>query len=219
MVPTATLVRLMIGAAFAFALPVALLVWWRRTRRARLAPFFVGAAVFAVFALGLETLAHRVFVFGDNAVSRAARNATIEIPEAMLNTRAEQSVNNFARQLASQGMSLDQYMQFTGTNMETLREQVKPQTEIQIRNELVLDEVAKAENIEVTDDEILKEVEEMAKAYGMDFEKMKEVLTDEEKENFRKDLAARKAMDLIADAAVEVDMPEEEAAADKEAEE
>lgn len=155
----------------------------------------------------------------DNAVSRAARNATIEIPEAMLNTRAEQSVNNFARQLASQGMSLDQYMQFTGSNMEMMREQVKPQTEIQIRNELVLDEVAKAENIEVTDDEILAEVEEMAKAYGMDFEKMKEVLTDEEKENFRKDLAARKAMDLIADAAVEVDMPEEEAAADKEAEE
>ena len=155
----------------------------------------------------------------DNAVSRAAQNATIEIPEAMLNTRAEQSVNNFARQLASQGMSLDQYMQFTGSNMETLREQVKPQTEIQIRNELVLDEVAKAENIEVTDDEILAEVEEMAKAYGMDFEKMKEVLTDEEKENFRKDLAARKAMDLIADAAVEVDMPEEEAAADKKAEE
>ena len=155
----------------------------------------------------------------DNAVSRAAQNATIEIPEAMLNTRAEQSVNNFARQLASQGMSLDQYMQFTGSNMEMMREQVKPQTEIQIRNELVLDEVAKAENIEVTDDEILAEVEEMAKAYGMDFEKMKEVLTDEEKENFRKDLAARKAMDLIADAAVEVDMPEEEAAADKEAEE
>ena len=154
----------------------------------------------------------------DNAVSRAARNATIEIPEAMLNTRAEQSVNNFARQLASQGMSLDQYMQFTGSNMEMLREQVKPQTEIQIRNELVLDEVAKVENIEVTDDEILKEVEEMAKAYGMDFEKMKEVLTDEEKENFRKDLAARKAMDLIADAAVEVDMPEE-ADADKEVEE
>ena len=155
----------------------------------------------------------------DNAVSRAAQNATIEIPEAMLNTRAEQSVNNFARQLASQGMSLEQYMQFTGSNMEMMREQVKPQTAIQIRNELVLDEVAKAENIEVTDDEILAEVEEMAKAYGMDFEKMKEVLTDEEKENFRKDLAARKAMDLIADAAVEVDMPEEEAAADKEAEE
>ena len=155
----------------------------------------------------------------DNAVSRAARNATIEIPEAMLNTRAEQSVNNFARQLASQGMSLNQYMQFTGSNMEMLREQVKPQTEIQIRNELVLDEVAKVENIEVTDEEIFNEVEEMAKAYGMDAEKMKEVLTDEEKDNFRKDLAARKAMDLIADAAVEVDMPEEEADADKEAEE
>ncbi len=150
----------------------------------------------------------------DNAVSRAARNAEIEIPAPMLNTRAEESVNNFARQLASQGMSLDQYMQFTGSNMETLREQVKPQTEIQIRNELVLDEVAKVENIEVTDEEILAEVENMAKAYGIDAEKMKEVLTDEEKENFRKDLAARKAMDLIADAAVEVDEPEEPAEAE-----
>ena len=77
MVPTATLVRLMIGAAFAFALPVALLVWWRRTRRARLAPFFVGAAVFAVFALGLETLAHRVFIFGDNAVSHAVNASAV----------------------------------------------------------------------------------------------------------------------------------------------
>ena len=151
----------------------------------------------------------------DNAVSRAAKNAQIEIPEAMLNTRADESVNNFARQLASQGMSIDQYMQFTGSNLEMLREQLKPQTEIQMRNELVLDEVAKAENIEVTDEEILKEVEEMAKAYGMDPEKMKEVLTDDEKENFRKDLASRKAMDLIADAAVEVDGLEEDDAEDK----
>ena len=147
----------------------------------------------------------------DNALSRAARAAEIEIPAPMLETRAVDMVNNFARQLAAQGMNLEQYMQYTGSNAEMMREQVKPQAEIQIRNELVLDEIAKAEGIEVTEEEILAEVEEMAKSYGIDAEKMKEVMTDEERENFRKDLAARKALDLIADAAVEVDEPEEPA--------
>ena len=71
MIPTATLVWLILGAAFAFALPIGLLVWWRRTRRAKLLPFFVGAAVFVAFAVVLETLLHQVCVFGDNAVSRA----------------------------------------------------------------------------------------------------------------------------------------------------
>ena len=147
----------------------------------------------------------------DNALSRAARAAEIEIPAPMLETRAVDMVNNFARQLAAQGMNLEQYMQYTGSNAEMMREQVKPQAEIQIRNELVLEEIAKAEGIEVTEEEILAEVEEMAKSYGIDADKMKEVMTDEERENFRKDLAARKALDLIADAAVEVDEPEEPA--------
>ncbi len=71
MVTTATLVWLVIGAVFAFALPISLLVWWRKTRKAKLLPFFVGAAVFVVFAVVLETLLHQVCVFGDNAVSRA----------------------------------------------------------------------------------------------------------------------------------------------------
>ena len=71
MVTTATLVWLVIGAVFAFALPISLLVWWRKTRKAKLLPFFVGAAAFVVFALVLETLLHQVCVFGDNAVSRA----------------------------------------------------------------------------------------------------------------------------------------------------
>ncbi len=71
MVTTATLVWLAIGAVFAFALPIVLLVWWRKTREAKLLPFFVGAAVFVVFALVLEKMLHQVCVFGDNAISRA----------------------------------------------------------------------------------------------------------------------------------------------------
>ena len=90
-----------------------------------------------------------------------------------------------------------------------MREQVRPQTEIQIRNELVLEEIAKVENIEVTDEEVEKEFEEMAKAYGMEVEKIKEMIPEDDRGTIRKELAVRKAMDLLADNAVEVDEPEE----------
>lgn len=145
----------------------------------------------------------------DNAVSRAAQAAEIEIPQPMLDTRCEDAVRNFARNLQMQGMNLEQYMQYTGSNMDMMREQVRPQTEIQIRNELVLEEIAKVENIEVTDEEVEKEFEEMAKAYGMEVEKIKEMIPEDDRGTIRKELAVRKAMDLLADNAVEVDEPEE----------
>ena len=144
----------------------------------------------------------------DNAVSRAAKAAEMEIPEAMLTTRCEDAVRNFARNLQMQGMNLEQYMQYTGSNMESMREQMRPQTEIQIRNELVLEEVVKAENIEVSDEEVEKEFEEMAKAYGMEVDKIKEMIPEEDRGTIRKELAVRKAIDFIADNAVEVDEPE-----------
>ena len=75
MIPPSTLVWLVCGALFCFALPIGLLIWWRRTRRAKLTPFFVGALTFFVFALVLEPLSHQFFLLSDNAVSRAL-NAT-----------------------------------------------------------------------------------------------------------------------------------------------
>ena len=141
----------------------------------------------------------------DNAVSRAAQAAEIEIPEAMMKTRLREAVDNFGRRLTMQGMNLEQFMQYTGSDMNMMMEQLRPQTEIQTRNELVLSEIVKAENIEVSDEEFEKELEEMAKAYGMELDKVKEIVLDEEKKVISNDIAMRKAIDLIADNAVEVE--------------
>lgn len=154
----------------------------------------------------------------DNAVSKAAQNSTIEIPAPMIDTQADRMIDNFARRLQAQGMSMQQYMQFTGSDENMMREQVKPQAEIQIRNQLTLEKIAEAENIQVSDEEVDQEIEKMAKAYNMEPDKMKEIIGDEEKENIRKDLAEQKAMDLVADAAVEVEKKEEPAKAEEAAE-
>ena len=154
----------------------------------------------------------------DNAVSKAAQNSTIEIPAPMIDTQADRMIDNFARRLQAQGMSMQQYMQFTGSDENMMREQVKPQAEIQIRNQLTLEKIAETENIQVSDEEVDQEIEKMAKAYNMEPDKMKEIIGDEEKENIRKDLADQKAMDLVSDAAVEVEKKEEPAKAEEAAE-
>lgn len=154
----------------------------------------------------------------DNAVSKAAQNSTIEIPAPMIDTQADRMIDNFARRLQAQGMSMQQYMQFTGSDENMMREQVKPQAEIQIRNQLTLEKIAETENIQVSDEELDQEIEKMAKAYNLEPDKMKEIIGDEEKENIRKDLAEQKAMDLVADAAVEVEKKEESAKAEEAAE-
>ena len=100
----------------------------------------------------------------DNAVSKAAQNSTIEIPAPMIDTQADRMIDNFARRLQAQGMSMQQYMQFTGSDENMMREQVKPQAEIQIRNQLTLEKIAEAENIQVSDEEVDQEIEKMAKA-------------------------------------------------------
>uniref|UniRef100_I5ASS7 Trigger factor n=1 Tax=Eubacterium cellulosolvens (strain ATCC 43171 / JCM 9499 / 6) TaxID=633697 RepID=I5ASS7_EUBC6 len=146
----------------------------------------------------------------DNGLTKAAANATIEIPQAMMDTRCDDMVENFARRLQSQGMSLDQYMQYTGSDMNAMRAQVKPQAEIQIRNELVLEKIAEVENITVTDDDVKGEMETMAKAYNMKLEDIEKMIGDEQKEIIKKDLALQKAADLIADNAVEVEAQAEE---------
>ncbi len=146
----------------------------------------------------------------DNAVSSAARAAQIDIPKPMIDTRCDEMFNNFARQMAQQGMDIREYMKYTNSDSDMMREHFRLQAEMQVRNELVLEAVAKAEGIEATEEDIAKEVEDMAKAYGMETEKMQEMLTDEDKESIGRELALRKAMDFIADEAVEVEVPEEE---------
>lgn len=136
-------------------------------------------------------------------MDKIIENATMEIPDAMVDTQAENMVDEYAQRLSYQGLSMDQYFQFTGMNAQSFKEQLKPQALKNIQSRLVLEAVIAAENIEVSDEEMEAEIEKMASMYQMEVDKVKELLGDAEKENIKKDIAAQKAVDFVTEAAVE----------------
>ena len=136
-------------------------------------------------------------------MDKIIENATMEIPDAMVDTQAAGMVDEYAQRLSYQGLSMDQYFKFTGMNAQTLKEQLKPQALKNIQSRLVLEAIIAAENIEVSEDELNAEIEKMASMYQMEVDKVKELLGDAEKENIKKDLAAQKAVEFVTDAAVE----------------
>ena len=133
----------------------------------------------------------------DEAIKKIIDKSTMEIPEAMIDTQCENMVNEFAQRIAQSGLSMEQYMQFSGMTIDGLKEQVRPEAETRIKSSLVLEQIAKEENIEVSEDEINAEVEKMAAQYGMEADKLKEYLGDAEKESIKRDLSVTKAVDLI----------------------
>ena len=140
----------------------------------------------------------------DEAVQKAVENAQMEIPEAMVETQASNMVDEFAQRMQGQGLTMEQYMQYTGTTREKMVEQMKEQAKKRIETRLVLEAVAKAENIQVSDEDLDKEIEEMAKVYQMEADQLKKYLGEAEKEQMKTDLAVQKAVDLIAAEAKEV---------------
>ena len=137
------------------------------------------------------------------AVKAAVEDAEMDIPEAMLETQQRQMVDELAQRITIQGLSMEQYFQFTGTNYQQMLEQVKPQAEERIKSRLVLEAVVKAENIEVTEEDYEKEVETMAEVYQMEVDKVKELMGEREKKNIMQDLAVRKAAEFVAENAKE----------------
>lgn len=137
------------------------------------------------------------------AVDAAVAVCEMEIPEAMLETQQKQMLDEFAQRITMQGLSMEQYFQFTGTNYQQMLEQVKPQAEERIKARLVLEAIAKAEGIEPTEEEYENELEKMADIYQMQLEKIKELLGEKEKKNILLDLAVRKAAEFVADNAKE----------------
>ena len=121
----------------------------------------------------------------------------MELPDAMIDTQCENMINEFAQRISQSGLTMDQYMQFSGMTIDGLKEQVRPEAITRIQSSLVLEQIAKEENIEVSDEEINAEVEKMAAQYGMEADKLKEYLGDAEKESMKRDLAITKAVDLI----------------------
>lgn len=134
-------------------------------------------------------------------VDMAVENAKMEIADAMVETQARSMANDFAQRLQMQGMTLDQYLQYTGMTKEALIDQMKPQALKRIQNRLVLEAVAKAESIEVTEEEVEAEMQKMADSYKMELDKVKEYLGEAGKDSLRDDLAVQKAVDLIVDSA------------------
>ena len=130
-------------------------------------------------------------------IEEIVKNSEMDIPEKMIEAQAQQMVEEFAQNIAMQGISFDQYMQFTGSTVEQLLEQVKPQAKARIESSLVLEEVVKAEKIEATDEEFEKELEDMASRYQMEKEKVAELLSDDDKKNLRNDICLKKAAKFV----------------------
>ena len=145
----------------------------------------------------------------NKAVDKAVANAQMEIPDAMVTEQVRRMADDFARRLQSQGLTVEQYMQFTGMTADKLLDQMRPEALKRIQNSLVLEAIAKAENIEIGDDKVKEEIEKMAAAYKMEFDKVNELIGAEEREQMKADLAIQAAVELIADAAVEVEAAEE----------
>ena len=140
----------------------------------------------------------------DAAVDKAIENAQMDIPEAMLMTQCRQMLDDFSRRMQSQGLSMDQYFQFTGMTADKMMEDMKPQALKRIQTRLVLEKVAEVENIQPTEEEVNEEISKMAEAYKMEADKLKELLGERELEQMKKDMAVQKAVTVIADSAKEV---------------
>ena len=141
----------------------------------------------------------------DAAVDKAIENAQMDIPEAMLQTQCRQMLDDFSRRMQSQGLSMDQYFQFTGMTADKMMEDMKPQALKRIQTRLVLEKVAEAENIRPSEEEITEEIQKMADAYKMEADKIREAIGESGLEQMKKDMAVQKAVTVIADAAVEVE--------------
>ena len=140
----------------------------------------------------------------DAVIEKIIENAQMDIPEGMIDLQARQLVDEFAQRIQAQGLSFEQYLQFTGMNLDGAIEQMKPQAVKRIQSRLVLEAIVKAENIEITEDDVKAEIAKMAEVYKMEAEKLSEIMSDAEKAQMKMDKAIEKAVELVTEAAKEV---------------
>lgn len=137
------------------------------------------------------------------AIDKIIENAKMDIPSAMVDTQVRQMAEDFSRRLQQQGLSVEQYFQFTGLTADKLFADMQPEAEKRIKSRLVLEAIVKAENIEVSDEEYESELNKMAESYGMEVDKIKEFMGKYEQKQIREDIAVQKAVDLVVAEAVE----------------
>ena len=150
------------------------------------------------------------------AVEAAVANAEMDIPDAMVDGQVRQMANDFARRIQSQGLTVDQYFQFTGMTAEKLMDQMKPEALKRIKNSLVLEAIAAKENFEIAEEKIEEELKKMSEAYKMEVDKIKEALGESGLDQMKAELKIQAAVDFIRDKATEVEKKAEEAEEKKE---
>ena len=147
-----------------------------------------------------EAKAKRAATENENAiVDKLIETSTMDIPDPMIDAQVEGLVADYGRRMQSQGISLDQYLQITGMTREDLNNQFKPQALKQIKTRLVLEEVAKAENITATEAEIEEELQKIADSYKMELDKIKGFFGENERKQMSEDLAVQKAIDFLVE--------------------
>lgn len=146
----------------------------------------------------------------NQALEKVMENAEVEMPGPMVEEQVSQMINEFASRLGQQGLSIDQYMQMTGMQPQMLMDQMRPEAEKRIKSRLVLEAVAKAENITATDDDIEEQLKKMAEMYHMDVEKLKESMEDEDRKQVAEDVMVEKAAEFLVKESVEVEAAAEE---------
>ena len=137
------------------------------------------------------------------AIEKIVADSKMDIPQAMIDTQVTRMAEDFAQRLQQQGLSLEMYFKYTGLTAEKILDDMKPEAVKRIQNSLVLEAVAKAENIQVSDDEFNAELSKMAEMYKMEVDKIKEFMGESEEKQMRDDIAIQKAVDLIVSSAVE----------------
>ena len=140
----------------------------------------------------------------DVVIDKIIEDSKMDIPDAMLQTEQKNMINEFAQRMQAQGLTLQQYMQFSGMDNEKFMEQVKPQALSRIQSRIVLEEIAKAENITVTEEDYEAELKTMAEAYALELDKVKDMVGDEGRKQIEKDILVKKALEFAADNAKEI---------------
>lgn len=136
-------------------------------------------------------------------IEEIIKDSDMEIPEAMIETQQRQMIDEFAQRIQMQGLTLEQYFQFTGASYDQMIEQVKPQAEKRIQSRLVLEAVAAAEKIEATEEDYEEELKSMAEAYQMEVDKVKELLPEKSVQQIKEDIVVKKAAEFVVDNAKE----------------
>ena len=148
-------------------------------------------------------------VMGNQLIEKVVEGAEIDVPEAMIDAQVDQMEKEFQQRLGYQGMDFNQYLQFTGKNPESFREEMRPEAEKRIRGSLVLEQIAADEGITASDEDLQAELERMASMYQMSVEQIEQFLPEEEKESMKKNLGTEKAVDFLIEYANLLDSAEE----------